>query len=145
MARKLPGWMFVVYRGAVGSQAATLIDANIENVDGGGGDFDFVDLPTRGDGVTIPQTDEQPVQRKAAPKFTMIYHDTDAHIAALFAAADATTPVPLAFLIRRKIGGKILFDGDAFVKYSSAGAIKEGQPVEFELHPNCDLRAWTCA
>jgi len=145
MAEKLPGWKFVVYRGAAGSQAATLIDKNIDSVDGGGGDFDFVDLPTRGDGVTIPQTDEQPVQRKAAPKFTMIYHDTDAHIAALFAAADANPPVPLAFLFRRKLGGKTTFDGDAFIKYGAAGDIKEGQPVEFELHPTAGLRAWTCS
>jgi len=143
MAEKVPGWKMVVYRGAAGTQAATLIDANIDSVDGGAGDFDFVDLPTRGDGVTIPQTDEQPVKRKSAPKFTMIYHDTDAHMAALLAAPNADPPVPLAFLFKRKLGGQVLFDGDAYIKYSSAGAIAEGQPVEFELHPTAGLRPWT--
>jgi len=48
-------------------------------------------------------------------------------------------------LFRRKLGGKTTFDGDAFIKYGAAGDIKEGQPVEFELHPTAGLRAWTCS
>lgn len=146
MAEKQPGWKFVVYYGTAGTQAATLIPANITDVDAGGGDFEYIDQPTRGDGVTIPQTDETPVQRKIAPKFTMIYHDTDSHVAALLEASKAvagTLPVGKAFLIKRKIGGRVEFDGDAWVSYSAPGQIKEGQPIEFTLHPTSAYgRAW---
>lgn len=134
MSRKLAGWQAVVYYGTAGSAAATLISANVVDVDAGQ-DFEYVDQPTRGDGTTLPQTDEQPVLRKAAPKFSMEYHDTDTHMVALLAAAKAEPPVGKAFKILRKLSGEVEFDGDAFIKYSSAGPLKEGQLVEFELHP----------
>ena len=141
MAQKIEGWKMVVYYGNAGSQAGTLINANISDVDPGSGDIDFVDLPTRGDGTTIPRTDELPVQLKAAPKFTMIYHDTDAHVAALLGYAKAQTLK--AFLFRRKLSGEIEFDGDGYLSVTAmTGQIKEGQPIEFTVHPNCALRNW---
>jgi hypothetical protein len=135
MAKKRKGHEMTIYRDAAGSTATTLITPNVVDIDPGGADFDFVDLPTRGDGTTIPKMDECPVKKNVAPTFSMIYKDGDAHVDALLATADADPPVGLAFKIERTVGGGVAFDGDCFVKYSSPGAIADGQTIEFELHP----------
>jgi hypothetical protein len=135
MAKKRVGHEMAVYRGAAGSTAATLITPNVVDVDPGGADFDFVDVPTRGPGTGIPHMDEIPVKKNSQPTFSMIYKDGDAHIDAILATADADPPVGLAFKFVRIVGGELAFDGDCWVKYSSPGAIADGQTVEFELHP----------
>jgi len=53
----------------------------------------------------------------------------------LLAAADANPPVGKAFKFVRVASGEVAFDGDCWIKYSSPGAISDGQTVEFELHP----------
>lgn len=143
MAEKIPAWKMVVYYGTAGSAATTLINANVVDVDPGGADFDFVDLPTRGDGATMPQKDELPVCKNSLPKFSMVYHDTDSHMAALLAAAKADPPVGKAIKMLRKLSGAVEFNGDCWLKYSSPGGLKEGQIVEFECHPTSAYgRAW---
>lgn len=143
MAQKLEGWKSVVYYGTAGSAAGTLISANVTDVDMGGADLQFVDLPSRGDGSTIPQKDEYPVKDDITPKFTMVYHDTDTHMANLLSYAKARTLK--AYKIMRKLAGEVEFNGDGYLSYTSPGAIAEGQPVEFTIHPNAQLRAWTRA
>ena len=135
MGKKHKGHEMAVYYGVANSTAGTHIDANVVDVDPGGADFDFVDLPDRGDGSEVPQMDEYPVKKNAQPTFTMVYHDTDANMTALLVAADAQPPVGKAFLFKRIIGGEVAFDGDCWIKYSSPGALTDGQTVEFELHP----------
>ena len=145
MSRKLAGWQATVYYDAPGATATTLIDKNVVDIDPGVS-FDFVDQPSRGDGTSMPQTDEQPVLRKAAPKFKLEYHDTDAHMAALLAVIDAEPPTPKAILMKRKLSGKVMFDGDCYLEASASGAqLKEGQPVEFTCHPTGAVRRWTTA
>ena len=135
MAKKRKGHEMVVYYGTAGSLASTHIDDNVVDVDPGGADFDFVDLPDRGDGTTVPQMDEYPVKKNSQPTFSMIYHDSDNNMTALLATADANPPVGKAFRFLRVASGEVAFDGDCWIKYSSPGAIAEGQTVEFELHP----------
>lgn len=138
MAKKRSGYEMAVYRDAAGVTATTLITPNVVDVDPGGGDFDFVDRPTRGSGATIPKMDEAPVKKNSQPTFSMVYKDGDAHVDALLATADADPPVGLAFKFVRIVGGEVAFDGDCYVKYSSPGAIADGQTIEFELHPTSD-------
>jgi hypothetical protein len=135
MAKKRKGHEMIVYYGTAGSTAATQISANVVDVDPGGADFDFVDLPARGDGSALPLMDEYPVKKNSQPTFSMIYHDSDAAMTALLAAADANPPVGKAFKILRIASGEVAFDGDCWIKYSSPGQLAEGQTVEFELHP----------
>lgn len=135
MAKKRKGHEMAVYHGPAGSTATTHISDNVVDVDPGGADFDFVDLPDRGDGSKLPQMDEYPVKKNSQPTFTMIYHDGDANMTALLAAADANPPVGKAFKFVRVVSGGVAFDGDCWIKYSSPGAIADGQAVEFELHP----------
>jgi hypothetical protein len=135
MAKKRAGYEMVVYRGAAGSTAATKITPNVVDVDPGGGSHDYVDLPSRGTGSVIPKMDEYPVKKNSAPTFSMVYKDSDAHIDALFATADADPPVGLAFKFERSLSGEVAFDGDCWVDYSSPGPLSEGQIVEFTLHP----------
>ena len=144
MSKKRVAWEFMVYYGTAGATAATLIDKNIVDVDPGGNQDEYVDLPTRGDGVTMPQQDEYPVKMAATPKFSMTYHDGDTHMAALLAAADANPRVGKAFKFVRHDGGATARDGDFWIRYSSPGPIAEGQVVEFELHPTSAYgRAWS--
>ena len=135
MAKKRVGHEMVVYYGTAGTTAATKIDTNLVDADPGGADFDFVDLPDRGDGTGIPHMDEYPVKKNVQPTFSMIYEDSETHITALLAAADADPPVGKAFKFERTNGGEVAFDGDCWIKYSSPGALADGQTVEFELHP----------
>jgi hypothetical protein len=135
MAKKRKGHEMAVWYGTAGTTAGTHISDNVVDADPGGADFDFVDLPDRGDGTTVPQMDEYPVKKNSQPTFSMIYHDSDANMTALLAAADANPPVGKAFKFYRIVSGEVAFDGDCWIKYSSPGAIADGQTVEFELHP----------
>jgi len=135
MSKKRKGHEMVIYYGTAGSEADTQIDANVVDVDPGGADFDFVDLPSRGDGSALPLIDEYPVKKNSQPTFSMVYHDGDSHMTALLATADANPPVGKAFKFLRVASGEKCFDGDCWIKYSSPGTISEGQTVEFELHP----------
>jgi len=135
MAKKRKGHEMVVYYGTAGSTASTQIDDNVVDVDPGGADFDFVDMPSRGDGSAVPQMDEYPVKKNSQPSFSMTYHDGDTHMTALLAAADANPPVGKAFKFLRVASGEVAFDGDCWIKYSSPGPLSDGQTVEFELHP----------
>ena len=135
MAKKRKGHEMTVWYGTAGTTADTQIDVNVVDADPGGADFDFVDLPDRGDGSALPQMDEYPVKKNAQPTFSMVYHDSDANMTALLAAADANPPVGKAFKFFRVASGEVAFDGDCWIKYSSPGAIADGQTVEFELHP----------
>ncbi len=135
MAKKRKGHEMVVYYGTAGTTAATHIDVNLVDADPGGADFDFVDLPDRGDGTALPLVDEYPVKKNSQPTFTMIYKDSETNVDALLAAADANPPVGKAFKFLRIVSGEVAFDGDCWIKYSSPGAIADGQTIEFELHP----------
>lgn len=143
MAKKRMGHEMVLYYGTAGTTAATQIDANLVDIDPGGGQFDFVDSPDRGDGSGQPQTDEYPVKRTSQPTFSMTYKDGDTNMIALLVAADADPPVGKAFKILRTTGGATAFDGDAWIAYSSPGALADGQTVEFTLHPTSAYgRTW---
>jgi len=135
MAKKRKGHEMMVYYGDAGTTAATLITPNVVDADPGGADFDFVDLPGRGDGTTLPLQDEYPVKKNIAPSFSMVYHDSDEYMIELLSRADANPPVGKSFLFKRVVSGETAFDGDCWIKYSSPGKISEGQTVEFELHP----------
>ena len=146
MAKKRKGHEMAIYYGTAGSTASTHIDAKVVDIDPGGADFEFVDMPDRGDGSWLPQQDERPVKQNIAPTFSMIYHDGDSNMTALLAAANFSPPVGKAFKIVRIIGGSVAVDGDFYIKYASAGAIADGQTVEFELHPTSDYgRGFTTA
>ena len=142
MAKKRKGHEMTIYRGTAGSTAATLITPNVVDIDPGGGQFNYVNLPTRGNGTGLPQMDECPTERTSQPTFSMIYFDGDAHFADLVAAADADPPEARAIMIERIVSGEVAFDGDCFISYSSPGPIADGQTVEFELHPNGALRGF---
>ncbi len=135
MAKKRVGHEMTLYRDAASATATTLVTPNVVDIDPGGGQHDYVDLPTRGSGTTIPKMDEIPVKKNSAPTFSMIYKDGDAHIADLMAAADADPPVGRAIKIERTVGGEVAFDGDCFLDYSSPGPLADGQTVEFVCHP----------
>ena len=137
MAKKRVGHEMMVYfeLTSTGATATVLITPNVIDVDPGGADFDYVDIPTRGNGTTIPLMDEYPVKKNVAPTFSMAYKDADAQMTSLLAAADANPPEERPFLFKRRNGGETLFDGDCWIKYSSPGAIADCQTVEFELHP----------
>ena len=138
MAKKRKGHELLVYHGTAGSTADTHIDANVGDVDPGIGQSDYVDRPTRGDGSEIPEQDEQPVKINYAPTFSMEYHDGDANITALLAAADANPKVGKAFKFVRYSGGATIFDKDCYIDYSCPGPIAEGQTIEFTLHRTSD-------
>ncbi len=136
MAKKRVGHEMTIYRGpADGTVADVLITPNVVDIDPGGGSHDYVDLPGRGNGTTIPKMDEYPVKKNSAPTFSMVYKDGDTHVNALLATADADPPVGLAFMIERTLSGEKAFDGDCWVDYSSPGPIADGQTIEFTLHP----------
>lgn len=135
MAKKRMGHEMAVYYGTAGTTATTQIDKHLIDADPGGADFDFVDLPDRGDGSGLPHMDEYPVKKNIAPTFSMVYEDSETHITALLAAADANPPTGKAIKFERTVSGEVAFDGDCWLKYSSPGAIGDGQTVEFECHP----------
>lgn len=135
MAKKRKGHEMTVWHGTAGTTADTQIDVNVIDADPGGADFDFVDLPDRGDGSALPQMDEYPVKKNSQPTFSMVYKDGDANMTALLAAADTNPPVGKAFKFFRVASGEVAFDGDCWLKYSSPGPLADGQTVEFELHP----------
>ncbi len=134
MPKKRKGHEMTVWYGTAGSTADTQIDANVVDVDPGIGQADYVDLPTRGDGSTDPEQDEFPVKRNYAPTFSMIYHDGDANMIAILAAAAANPKVGKAFGFYRVTGGSMIGDKDYYIDMSSPGGISDGQTVEFTLH-----------
>lgn len=135
MSKKRKGHEMTVWYGTAGTTADTQITANLVDADPGGADFDYVDLPDRGDGSALPQMDEYPVKKNSQPTFTMTYHEGDSNMTELLSRADSDPPVGKAFKFFRIASGEVAFDGDCWIKYSSPGAIADGQTVEFELHP----------
>lgn len=138
MAKKRKGHEIEVRYGTAGTTGSTQITPNLIDADPGIGGHDYVDRPTRGSGSGIPCQDEQPVKKKAEPKFSLEYHDGDTHCAALIAAADANPPVGKAIAMRRYNGGTDVLDIDCYLEYSCPGPIGEGQKIEFTCHPTTD-------
>lgn len=135
MAKKRAGWERLIYRGTAGSTAATQIDTHVRDINIGHGNA-YNETTDRGDGSAVPKMTEQLVKHTAEITFTMIYEDSEAHMVALLAAAQAGTV--LAFLIKRRSSGVTEFDGDCYVDYDSPGPLEGGQEVTFTLHPTDD-------
>lgn len=136
MAKNRAGHEMLVKYGVAGSTAGTHIDVNVTDVDPGIGGWEFSDNPQRGDGTKVPAQDEMPVKRTyGPPKFSMIYKDSETHVTALLAAADANPPVGKAIAFYRYTGGAAIFDKDCYLTYTSPGPIGDGQIIEFECHP----------
>jgi hypothetical protein len=141
MAKKRAGWERMLYRGAVGSTAATLVSANVTDININTAP-EFNETTTRGDGTAPPKKTEQLVALVADPSFTMIYKDGDANMVAFLAAV--RTGAAVAIKIVRISGGETEFDGDCYLEANSPGPIKGGMEVEFTCHPTDDGgRAWT--
>jgi len=142
MAKKRAGWERMIYRGTAGSAAATLITPNVIDI-GMSNEPEMVETTTRGDGTALPKKTSTIVCLAKTPgPFTMEYHDTDTHMAALLVAADAGTA--LAFKVVRINGGSTEFDGDCLIAYDSPGGLKDGMIVTFTLTPTADgNRDWS--
>jgi hypothetical protein len=136
MAKERAGHEMMVYYGTAGSTAATHINVNVTDVDPGVGGWEFSDNPQRGDGTKVPAEDNMPVKRTyGPPKFSMKYKDSETHVTALLAAADANPPVGKAIKFVRYSGGATIFDKDCYLTYTSPGPIADGQIIEFECKP----------
>jgi hypothetical protein len=141
MAKKRAGWERKIYRGTAGSTAATQIDTHVTDINISHGN-EYNETTDRGDGTAVPKMTEQLVKMTAEITFTMQYEDSEAHMVALLAAAQAGTV--LAFKIERRASGVTEFDGDCYIDYESPGELSGGQEVTFTLHPTDDGgRAWT--
>lgn len=135
MAKKRAGWERQIYRGAAGSTASTHIDTHVGDVNLTHSN-EYNETTDRGDGSAVPKMTEQLVKQTAEITFTMQYEDSEAHMVALLAAAQAGTP--LAFKIIRMSGGVTEFDGDCYIDYETPGELTGGQIVTFTLHPTDD-------
>jgi hypothetical protein len=141
MAKKRAGWERKIYRGTAGSTAATQIDTHVTDINISHGN-EYNETTDRGDGTAVPKMTEQLVKMTAEITFTMQYEDSEAHMVALLAAAQAGTV--LAFKVERRASGVTEFDGDCYLDYESPGELSGGQEVTFTLHPTDDGgRAWT--
>lgn len=135
MAKKRAGWERKIYRGTAGSTAATHIDTHVVNINITHS-HEYNETTDRGDGTAVPKMTEQLVKMQTEITFSMLYEDSEAHMVALLAAAQAGTV--LAFKIERRASGVVEFDGDCYIDYSSPGELTGGQEVEFTLHPTDD-------
>lgn len=135
MAKKRAGWERIIYRGTAGSTAATQINTHVGDINITHSN-EYNETTDRGDGSAVPKMTEQLVKQSAEITFTMQYEDSEAHMVALLAAAQAGTV--LAFKIIRRSGGVTEFDGDCYVDYESPGELSGGQEVTFTLHPTDD-------
>ena len=141
MAKKRAGWERMIYRDAAGATATTLIGTHVGDIGITHGN-EYNETTDRGDGTTAPKKTEQLVKFAAELTFTMQYEDAEAHMVALLAASQAGTP--LAFMVKRRNGGVLEFDGDCYIDYESPGELTGGQEVTFTLHPTDDGgRGWT--
>jgi hypothetical protein len=141
MAKKRAGWERKIYRGTAGSTAATHIDTHVTDINISHGN-EYNETTDRGDGTAVPKMTEQLVKMQAEITFTMNYEDSEAHMVALLAAAQAGTV--LAFKLERRLSGVVEFDGDCYIDYESPGELTGGQEVNFTLHPTADGgRAWS--
>lgn len=135
MAKKRAGWERMIYRGAAGSTAATQINTHVTDINITFG-AEYNETTDRGAGSAVPKMMEQLVKQTCEITFTMQYEDSETHMAALLAAAQAGTP--LAFKIIRHSGGSVEFDGDCYIDAESPGELSGGQDVNFTLHPTDD-------
>jgi len=135
MAKKRAGWERKIYRGTAGTTATTHIDTHVGDINITHS-HEYNETTDRGDGSAVPKNVEQLVALSAEISFTMQYEDSEAHMVALLAAAQAGTV--LAFKIERKASGVTEFDGDCYLDYESPGELKGGQMVTFTLHPTDD-------
>jgi len=141
MAKKRAGWERKIYRGTAGSTAASHIDTHVGNI-GITHSNEYFETTDRGDGTAVPKKTEQLVKQVAEITFTMQYEDSEAHMVALLAAAQAGTA--LAFKVERRLSGVTEFDGDCYIDYEASGELTGGQEVSFTLHPTDDGgRAWS--
>jgi hypothetical protein len=132
----------MIYRGTAGSTAATLITPNVVDI-GMSNAPERWESTSRGAGATPPKKVERIACLVKTPgPFTMIYDDTDTHMAALVTAATAGTAI--AIKIIRKTGGVTEFDGDVTLEYDAPGGLKDGQVVTFTLAPTDEAgRDWS--
>jgi hypothetical protein len=141
MAKIRAGWERKIYRGAVGGTAATHIDTHVGDINITHGN-EYNETTHRGDGTEVPKKVEQLVKQVAEITFTMQYEDSEAHMVALLAAAQAGAA--LAFKIERRNTGVTEFDGDCYIDQESSGELSGGQNVSFTLHPTGDHgRVWS--
>ena len=142
MTKKRAGWERMIYRDAAGTDpATTLIDSHVGDISITHSN-EYNETTDRGDGTAVPKKVEQLVKQSAEITFTMQYEDAEAHMVALLAASQAGTP--LSFMIKRRDGGVVEFDGDCYIDYESSGELSGGQEVSFTLKPTCDgNRMWT--
>jgi len=142
MAKKRAGWERMIYRDAAGTDpATTLIDTHVNDINITHS-HEYNETTDRGDGTAVPKKSEQLVKFVAEITFTMQYEDAEAHMVALLAASQAGTP--LSFMVKRRNGGVVEFDGDCYIDYESPGELAGGQEVSFTLRPTEDGgRKWT--
>jgi len=127
MAKSRAGWERILYKGAAGATAATLVD-RVVDVDVNK-DVTRVETTDRGDGTIVPIETHQVVSRQCEVTFTLRYYDSDAKIADLIAAAE--TGADRAIKVVRRTGGLTEVDADVNLSYSSPGKLKDGMLVEF--------------
>ena len=141
MAKKRAGWERMIYRDAAGATATTLIDTHVGDI-GITHSHEYYETTDRGDGTAVPKKSEQLVKMVAEITFTMQYEDAEAHMVELLARSQAGTP--LAFMIKRRDGGVVEFDGDCYIDYESSAELTGGQDVSFTLRPTQDGgRGWS--
>ena len=134
---KRMGWERRFYYGTAGSTAATQLTC-VRDVEYDNG-VEYGDITDGGDGSHIPYGDSRPV--KISPKITfgLLNKDSDTGLAALLAAARATTPDNQIKALRfiDKSGGTG-FDGDCYLKVKLGAPMGGEQVYEFEATPTLD-------
>lgn len=125
---KKVGWEGLIYYGAEGSTASTLLtairDVTYEN------DADMADVSERGDGTAVPIEYGRPVRRTVALTFQHLLKSGDATLALMIANARAGTPFAIKVL---PYSGAPGLDADAYFSVSNPQPIGGEQVVTFTL------------
>jgi len=130
MAEQKMGYEGLIYYGAAGTTAGTLIpetgDMSITF------DIETGDTTTRNADGSIPIETSQTTGRKWSMDFNCLNVPGNAVIAALLAASFTGTPI--AFRDKDYVSGKG-YDGDVIVSHKSGRPLKGQQTIDFTVRP----------
>ena len=141
MPKPRAGWERVAYMDSPGGATATTklvhaVDVNINKTN------EKSETTDRGDGTSVPKVTQQTVALVREITFSYRYWDADTVLADLIAATETGTPI--AIKVERYNGQDTEFDGDCIMDYTSPGALKDNQLLEFTATPSQDLgRTWS--
>ncbi len=131
MANTKMGFEGLIYYGATGSTAATLL-TNVKDINYNV-DLERGDTTVRGDSTTIPIKTEDATLRTVSIEFTMINDITDTAFEAMRVAAAAGTGV--AIRTKDYASGKG-FDGDCTISMQNGMPLAGEQTTQFTATPS---------